>query len=107
MKITCVFLHIVSLIILLFLFNYSLSFLFSFVSSFVKDEWTEGLHAPLSELGVYVNLLQNPEQFTGYSGPSARRVWKAIKEENCFGTDGLEEETCFEKRIFYRLMSGE
>ena len=23
----------------------------------------------------YVNLLQNPEQFTGYAGPSASRVW--------------------------------
>ncbi|NDC75729.1 hypothetical protein EBZ70_10700, partial [bacterium] len=27
--------------------------------------------------GVFVNLLQNPETFTGYSGPSARRVWQA------------------------------
>lgn len=49
----------------------------------------------------YVNLLENPERFTGYSGPSAERVWKAIKEENCFGelTD-----VCLEKRIFYRLV---
>lgn len=69
----------------------------------VIDEWTE-LHAPLSEVGVYVNLLQNPERFTGYAGPSAQRVWRAIKEENCFGS-GVEE-SCLEKRIFYRLMSG-
>lgn len=67
------------------------------------DEWTE-LHAPLSDVGVYVNLLQNPERFTGYAGQSARRVWTAIKEENCFGS-GVEE-VCLEKRIFYRLMSG-
>jgi hypothetical protein len=35
--------------------------------------------------GVYVDLYENPERFTGYAGPSANRVWKAIYEENCFG----------------------
>jgi Endoplasmic Reticulum Oxidoreductin 1 (ERO1) len=49
--------------------------------------------------GVYVNLLQNPERFTGYAGPSARRVWNSIKEENCFGG---ADDTCLEKRVFYR-----
>ncbi|KDE06115.1 hypothetical protein MVLG_03532 [Microbotryum lychnidis-dioicae p1A1 Lamole] len=34
--------------------------------------------------GVYVDLLDNPERFTGYAGPSSSRVWKAIYEENCF-----------------------
>ncbi|EPQ29383.1 uncharacterized protein PFL1_03138 [Pseudozyma flocculosa PF-1] len=33
---------------------------------------------------VYVDLLKNPERFTGYAGPSANRVWKSIYEENCF-----------------------
>ncbi|GJJ74818.1 hypothetical protein EMPS_07176 [Entomortierella parvispora] len=33
---------------------------------------------------VYVDLKDNPERFTGYSGPSAAIVWKAIYEENCF-----------------------
>ncbi|KAG0272386.1 hypothetical protein BGZ95_011871 [Linnemannia exigua] len=33
---------------------------------------------------VYVDLKDNPERFTGYSGPSADMVWKAIYEENCF-----------------------
>lgn len=32
----------------------------------------------------YVDLLLNPERYTGYAGPSAHRVWKAIYEENCF-----------------------
>jgi hypothetical protein len=50
--------------------------------------------------GVYVNLLENPERFTGYSGFPAHRVWRAIKEENCFGTS--TEEQCYEKRIFFR-----
>ena len=48
----------------------------------------------------YVNLLENPERFTGYSGPSAQRVWKSIQEENCFGD---LSDVCLEKRIFYRL----
>ena len=38
---------------------------------------------PESE-GVYVDLYENPERFTGYAGPSANKVWKAIYEENCF-----------------------
>ncbi|KAJ9475089.1 Endoplasmic oxidoreductin-1 [Pseudozyma hubeiensis] len=37
-----------------------------------------------AEEGVYVDLLKNPERFTGYAGPSANRVWKSIYEENCF-----------------------
>jgi len=48
-------------------------------------------------------LPQNPERYTGYAGPSAARVWRAIQQENCFG--GLND-TCLEKRVFYRLMSG-
>ncbi|KAF9931935.1 hypothetical protein FBU30_009230 [Linnemannia zychae] len=34
--------------------------------------------------GVYVDLMENPERFTGYSGPSAAKVWGAIYDENCF-----------------------
>lgn len=34
---------------------------------------------------VYVDLLKNPERFTGYAGVSANRVWRSIYEENCFG----------------------
>ncbi|KAF9999096.1 hypothetical protein BGZ79_007278 [Entomortierella chlamydospora] len=34
--------------------------------------------------GVYVDLIENPERFTGYSGPSAAKVWDAIYDENCF-----------------------
>jgi hypothetical protein len=50
--------------------------------------------------GTYVNLLQNPERFTGYSGPSARRVWQSIWQGNCF--DGGATDTCIEKRVFFR-----
>ncbi|KAI9246273.1 endoplasmic reticulum Oxidoreductin 1-domain-containing protein [Phascolomyces articulosus] len=47
--------------------------------------------------GVYVDLTDNPERFTGYAGPSSGRVWKAIYEENCFNiVDKMTEgcETC-------------
>ncbi|RYG68182.1 hypothetical protein EON64_05760 [archaeon] len=52
--------------------------------------------------GVYVNLLQNPERFTGYAGPPAQRVWRALMEENCFGSD----HSCLEQRIFSRVIAG-
>lgn len=32
----------------------------------------------------YVDLLLNPERYTGYRGHSALRVWDAIYKENCF-----------------------
>lgn len=51
---------------------------------------------------VYVDLLKNPEKFTGYVGQSTWKIWKAIYEENCFESDGQ----CIEKRVFYRLISG-
>lgn len=78
----------------------------------------------------------NPERFTGYAGPSAHRVWSSIYDENCFGiseltlltgadspplpvtlpdsmTDVLREdggddsEQCLEKRVYYKIISGE
>jgi ERO1-like protein alpha len=49
----------------------------------------------------YVDLLANPEGWTGYAGPSARRVWRAMYEENCFGADA-----CLEERVFARVLSG-
>lgn len=33
---------------------------------------------------IYVDLLLNPERFTGYSGDSAHRIWNSIYQENCF-----------------------
>jgi len=96
--------------------------------------------------GEYVDLVDNPERFTGYAGHSAHKVWKAIYEENCFGAvpylppsrgkdvggsgfaesvagmestslrslmsslagprDIQDTETCLEKRVFYRIISG-
>ncbi|KAG1929691.1 ERO1-like protein beta isoform X1 [Pimephales promelas] len=87
-----------------------------------------GLDDEMSPEAEYVDLLLNPERYTGYNGPSAWRVWNSIYEENCFkprsvyrplnplapsrGDDDGEgfytwlEGLCLEKRVFYRLISG-
>lgn len=57
----------------------------------------------------YVDLLINPERFTGYSGESANRIWRAIYEENCFirkSRSPFDTELCFEERLFYEAISG-
>mmetsp|Transcript_56901 Transcript_56901/g.128941 ORF Transcript_56901/g.128941 Transcript_56901/m.128941 type:complete len:567 (+) Transcript_56901:89-1789(+) len=73
------------------------------------QKWSEGMDD--SELWieqdeasgmVYVDLLENPERYTGYRGDSPHRIWAAIYNENCFEESGQ----CLEKRVFYRLFSG-
>lgn len=64
----------------------------------------------------YIDLLLNPERYTGYKGFSAQRIWKSIYEENCFNTFGGDygpyttsknlNALCLEKRTFYRALSG-
>lgn len=63
----------------------------------------------------YVDLLLNPERFTGYKGDSAQRIWRTIYEENCFKPQPgygpyLDSRSiggmCLEKRVFYRAISG-
>ena len=39
----------------------------------------------MTEDAIFVDLMKNPERFTGYAGASANRVWRSIYEENCFG----------------------
>ncbi|GAA5936422.1 ER oxidoreductin [Sporobolomyces koalae] len=50
----------------------------------IKDSEFCVLEDELDSEGVYVDLIANPERFTGYAGASSTRVWKAIYEENCF-----------------------
>ncbi|XP_063296142.1 ERO1-like protein alpha isoform X2 [Pelobates fuscus] len=72
----------------------------------------------------YVDLLINPERYTGYKGPDAWKIWNSIYEENCFKPQSVKrplsswvlgrehlfyqwlEDLCVEKRAFYRLVSG-
>lgn len=61
---------------------------------------------------MFVDLRKNPEQYTGYSGASAVRVWQAVYDENCFTfsdkcSSGIcDLDTCKEERVLYRLISG-
>uniref|UniRef100_K3WB81 Uncharacterized protein n=1 Tax=Globisporangium ultimum (strain ATCC 200006 / CBS 805.95 / DAOM BR144) TaxID=431595 RepID=K3WB81_GLOUD len=59
---------------------------------------------------VYINLLENPERYTGYRGPQAERIWNAIYKENCFLPPQGQEKSlsgmCLEERVYYRLISG-
>ncbi|KAG8341337.1 putative Endoplasmic Reticulum Oxidoreductin 1 (ERO1) [Trypanosoma vivax] len=56
---------------------------------------------------VYVDLVENPEANTGYSGPMASRVWQAIYNENCvFNLTDNESGKCKEQYLFKRLISG-
>ncbi|XP_067319216.1 ERO1-like protein alpha [Anolis sagrei] len=78
----------------------------------------------------YVDLLINPERYTGYKGPEAWKIWNSIYEENCFKPQSIKrplnpltsskgtgknegnmfyswlEGLCVEKRAFYKLISG-
>ena len=53
---------------------------------------------PQSEM-QWVNLLDNPERYTGYSGKSARRIWEAVYSSNCFQTQSQD--------TFYRELFGD
>ncbi|KAG7466182.1 hypothetical protein MATL_G00162040 [Megalops atlanticus] len=75
----------------------------------------------------YVDLLLNPERYTGYKGSEAWQIWNSIYEENCFKPYSVKrplnptrayrekdgktfyrwlEGLCVEKRAFFRLVSG-
>lgn len=62
---------------------------------------------------TYVNLLRNPERYTGYKGEHANRIWKTIYEQECLltkkdttaATDAITEPSTA-SRIFYRIISG-
>lgn len=80
------------------------------------------------EDGQFYDLKANPEQFTGYQGPTAHRIWRSIYEENCFKSKKIHQlsdqteanannaqllesflnvdDLCLEEKIFYRAISG-
>ncbi|GLT59882.1 hypothetical protein SLA2020_326770 [Shorea laevis] len=67
------------------------------------NPWTYDDETDNAEM-TYVNLQLNPERFTGYTGPSARRIWDAIYLENC--PKYPSEDLCQEEKILYKLISG-
>ena len=71
-------------------------------TSTVEDDTSQ------SNAAVVVDLKLNPEQYTGYSGPSAEKVWNAIHNDNCFhlsNTEGACTLTPAE-RVYNRIISG-
>ncbi|CAI5712554.1 unnamed protein product [Hyaloperonospora brassicae] len=77
-------------------------------------EWEEASSANVwaaqgeeEEAMTYINLLENPERYTGYSGVQAERIWKAIYEENCFvpRNESAMDSMCLEERVYYRLIT--
>ncbi|CAK9321220.1 unnamed protein product [Citrullus colocynthis] len=69
----------------------------------IDNPWTNDDETDNAEM-TYVNLQLNPERYTGYTGPSARRIWDAIYSENC--PKYPSEELCQEERILYKMISG-
>ncbi|KAJ0475566.1 putative endoplasmic reticulum oxidoreductin 1, ERO1-like superfamily [Helianthus annuus] len=69
----------------------------------VDNPWTKDDETDNGEM-TYVNLQLNPERYTGYTGPSARRIWDAIYSENC--PKYSSGESCQEKKVLYKLISG-
>eukprot|EP00261_Vitis_vinifera_P031259 XP_019072502.1 PREDICTED: endoplasmic reticulum oxidoreductin-1 isoform X1 [Vitis vinifera] len=67
------------------------------------NPWTNDDETDNAEM-TYVNLQLNPERYTGYAGPSARRIWDAIYSENC--PNHSHGETLQEKNLLYKLISG-
>lgn len=49
--------------------------------------------------GVYVSLLDNPERYTGYSGPHAHMMWRSVYKQNCFGYKGEEFSSEFDENL--------
>ncbi|CAL9089964.1 unnamed protein product [Musa acuminata var. zebrina] len=69
----------------------------------VDNPWTYDDETDNAEM-TYVNLQLNPERYTGYTGPSARRIWETIYTENC--PKYPSGEFCQEKKVLYKLISG-
>ncbi|KAG5515859.1 hypothetical protein RHGRI_036789 [Rhododendron griersonianum] len=69
----------------------------------IDNPWTNDDETDNGEM-TYVNLQLNPERYTGYTGPSPRRIWDAIYTENCHKYPSGE--FCQEKKILYKLISG-
>ncbi|KAF5768564.1 putative endoplasmic reticulum oxidoreductin 1, ERO1-like superfamily [Helianthus annuus] len=67
----------------------------------VVDPWTNYDETYNDKI---LNLQLNPERYSSYSGPSARRVWDAVYSQLC--PEYSSGNSCPEKKVLYRLMSG-
>jgi len=62
--------------------DYWESTLDSDIDFWMDDDKGTGIGPP--SFAQVVDLLKNPEGYTGYTGPSAEKVWSAIHSQNCF-----------------------
>eukprot|EP01059_Diplonema_ambulator_P001791 TRINITY_DN11515_c0_g1_i2.p1 TRINITY_DN11515_c0_g1~~TRINITY_DN11515_c0_g1_i2.p1 ORF type:complete len:1049 (+),score=253.63 TRINITY_DN11515_c0_g1_i2:74-3220(+) len=56
-----------------------------------------------TETQDFVNLMLNPESYTGYNGSE---VWSRVYHENCLTNGSTVDTLCYEHRVLYRLLSG-
>ncbi|CAN6439431.1 unnamed protein product [Victoria cruziana] len=68
----------------------------------IDNPWTYDDETDNAEM-TYVNLQLNPERYTGYSGPSARRIWDAVYNDNI---KDLPSDSFQERKVLYKLVSG-
>lgn len=68
------------------------------------DEWGSWINLDASDGSEYIDLVHNPEANTGYSGPQAADVWKAIYQENCLPLE--ENQGCKGASLPRLLFSG-
>ncbi|KPA78073.1 putative endoplasmic reticulum oxidoreductin [Leptomonas pyrrhocoris] len=66
------------------------------------DDW--GMWQKTEDGAEYVDLVANPEGNTGYTGPLAAQVWRAIYAENCLSPE--DDGMCQEVSILRTLLSG-
>ena len=74
------------------------------------------LTSPSPHPHAHPRQASNQERYTGYAGRAATRVWETIYNDLCFHperegksfevTRETVKEMCFEKRAFYRVVSG-
>lgn len=79
------------------------------------DAWSEALAGDAGD-SHYVDLLRNPEGYTGYgvldpTDTTAQRLWALLSAQACFSgaADASGEpapDVCLEERVFQRLVSG-
>lgn len=60
----------------------------------------------------FINLMENPERYTGYKGASPHHIWNAVYQDNMFYLPRNEDDVHgveamkVEHRAFYKLVSG-
>ncbi|KAJ2038463.1 endoplasmic oxidoreductin-1 [Coemansia sp. RSA 376] len=64
---------------------------------FLRPEFTDKDFAIVNDEtygeGVWLDLVENPERFTGYAGAGANAIWMSIYEHNCFGVPPYIQDT--------------